>query len=383
MTVLDALVESSYLSGLSTAGVPIPALRQNARPGTAWTPDEDAFLRFSLGWFEESDIARFLGRTLVAVRLRWKRDLHLPAPSKHPDWLTGQAAANALGVDVHLICRLADLGILPARILPGSRRIHAIRCTTFHRWVINPDHWIYFKLANVRDPHLRRLLDLKRSYCDEEWWTPGQVARYHGIHSETVKRYIYRGQLSGVRWNNWRIRKSDAINPALKFYLGKGNGPDLDWSEAADAFLILARAVGLSWAAIGRLMKWPRGRAHFRLDILHQTNAIRRLVARHDLRVTYNPRTGALWADWKHYRRRFPSIADALKRFRARQPLSNRDRPLVCGVLAAWLNAFAGRNRELRTHASRLPHSNQIGDDRLRAVHRLALRAGINLFAKR
>jgi len=229
-----------------------------------WTAEEDAFLEANLGWLSEAEIAERLGRSVNAVHLRWFRDLKLPAPSRHPDIVTANQVAAMLGVDGHSIIKLINRGLLPARTLPGDRNIRVIRRITLHRWVINPDHWPYFRpwQKTIPDPHLRRLVTLKMARWDDEWWTPGQVAEYHGLTSSNViNRRILNGDLPAIRWGNWWIKRSDALGQI--FFVGKGSAGYV-WSPRADAYLLAARAAGETWADIARKMKWTRQRVAYR-----------------------------------------------------------------------------------------------------------------------
>ncbi len=311
---------------------------QRARRAADWSKDDDDFLRANLGWLSEAEIARHLGRTVTAVHLRWKRDLKLPAPSKHPDFITTQKIAEALGVDPKAAMRWVDMGLLPGRRLPFvGRVVRSVRRVTFLLWALDPMNWIYFRPQRVPDKRLRRLLRLKQKRWSDEWLTPGQVARLHGVTDAAVNSKIHSGEIRGLKWGNWRILRSEATRPGLRFFIGKGS-TGLDWSEAADAFLILAHAVGFSTNATGRMMGgWPTGRVPYRLRELHRQRMIPRLIRKYGLKVWYRPNTGALLADWKDYSRRFKRLAQAMDRFLAGKPLRDiRDVSHVRGVLRAW-----------------------------------------------
>jgi hypothetical protein len=317
--------------------------RSKTRRAAAWSEDDDNFLRANLGVLPETEIARNLGRTVTAVHLRWKRDLKLPAPSKHPDFITTQKIAEALGVDPKAAMRWVDMGLLPGRRLPFEGRVvRSVRRTTFLRWALDPMNWIYFRPARVRDRHLRRLLALKQERWGDEWLTPGQVAQLHGVTHGAVNSKIHSGEIQAKKWGNWKILRSEATRPGLRFFIGKGSA-GLDWSEAADAFLIVARAVGFSTNAIGRMMGgWPTGRVSYRLRELRRTRMIPYLIRKYRLKVFYRPRTGALLADWKDYRQRFKRLSQAMDRFLAGMPLrSAQDGYCVRGVLHAWASWHA------------------------------------------
>jgi hypothetical protein len=205
-----------------------------------------------------------------AVHLRWSRDLRLPAPSKRPDEYTGQQAADALGMDVHPICRLIDAGVLPGRVLPGVRHIRVVRRITLYRWAVTPRNWIYFKpwRGKVREWRLARLIALAMERWPDEWWTPGQVAAYHGVDHTDVNRLIHQGKIQGVQYGNWWITRSEATRPDVRFYKGKGAGHNLEWNPEADRFLLRAWAERMPLEVIGRTMGMPYNRVRHRLDTL-------------------------------------------------------------------------------------------------------------------
>ena len=286
---LDDLVRLADLDGEVEAGRPLSWLiaqgggaihalanshaageRRSGRP-LSWSEQEDDYLRRNLGVLSEQEIAAKLGRSVTAVHLRWKRDLDLPAPSKKPGYYTGHGVAKLLGVDIHAIMEWDRRGIMHFRRLPGKRRIMQISKIRLWVWAINPMHWIYFKPERVRDPKLRRLLELRAERWGDEWWTTGQVAEYYGLSaSNTINQAIVRGQLPAVRWDNWQVRRSDAL--ARPFYPHKGI-----WKRhcsfstpRADAFLVKALwEWGLSYAEIAKLMKWDVRRVQYRYCTLY------------------------------------------------------------------------------------------------------------------
>ncbi len=92
----------------------------------------------------DEEIARELGRTPIAIRLRGKRDLRLPAPSKNPSLLTGEQIAQGLAIDTHSSMRLIDRGILPGYRLPSQRAIRVVKRIDLLMFATNPMNWIYF-----------------------------------------------------------------------------------------------------------------------------------------------------------------------------------------------------------------------------------------------
>jgi len=324
------------------------AMAAPRRKPLPWSEQEDDFLRLNLGFLSEEEIAQHVGRTWVAVRLRWKRDLGLPAPTKTPGYVTANQAAKMLDKDVHAVCHWIRRGWLPAHLLPfrNGRMVWRIRVEDLKRFAVKPEHWILFRPERVRDPHLARLVALAVERWGDEWLAPGQVAAMHDVRHTDVNRFIRAGRLPAVKWGNWWIRRSDA--DLIYFPKGRGSGHELDWSEEGDAFMILARAVGLSLPAIGGLMSLPKFQVSARLTMLHRRGEIPWLIGKYDLEgVRYRSESGRLLAEWWLYRGRFPTLAQAMDRFAAGETLSPVQAACVRGVLWTWAAFRLGRTHPL------------------------------------
>jgi hypothetical protein len=253
----------SYLTGLQVKS-------RGSRRYPNWTPKEDQFLRDHLGFITEEDIAAHLGRTVAGVHIRWKRGLHLHAPSRNPDEYTSQQAADLLGIDPHKIIHWCDIGMIPARRMKGKlndkqRVIRLIKRVSFHRWVVSPSNWTYFDWKKIPDPHLRRLCELRSERWGDEWWTTVQVAQLHGVTTKDVQRLIYRGELPAVQvttsiggrhkdpaWLNWFVLKSDA--PHVVFLRGRGSRNVVRFTPRAEAWMRKAHKLGWTTEAIMRSM---------------------------------------------------------------------------------------------------------------------------------
>lgn len=239
-------------------------LRDGAR---VWTPEEDDFLRKNLGYMTDAEMGQALGRTSVAVHLRWDRDLNLCGPSKAKDVITAHRAAELLGIDGHKTAGWVDMGLIPGRIMAGGRNIRLIDRTVFRRWVLNPMNWVYFKSDKVRDPELKRMLKKRAKRWGDEWWSTRQAADYHGVDPKDVERYIKKGWLRSFhlpvslggrewhrKWSNHFVLRSHAV--AVTFRKGKGNHMPCKFTAAADRWLLYARDVlGFTFVHIGRTMK--------------------------------------------------------------------------------------------------------------------------------
>jgi len=220
-----------------------------------WTSEEHQFLAENLGRLSHEEIGSHIGRSQYAVKLRQTRT-GLPAASKQPGWLTSRGVARTLGVDEHAVIKLGKRGILPLVLVPGKRNIKRIKKLRLYMWAINPEHWCYFRWSNVKDQHLKRLIELAVQSWPDEWWTPGQSARYFGVGVSCINQRIRKGSLPATRWGNWRIKRSDVIR--LKISPGKGSNRFwvYKFTDNADRFLLKAiDEMGLGYANVGRMMK--------------------------------------------------------------------------------------------------------------------------------
>lgn len=376
---LDALLDEAVLHGALTDGraphlaaaqfgaarvfaaaagaVPQRGANQQAN---RWTPAETEFLHRAGGVLGDGEIAARLGRSVVAIHVRRTR-AGLPGPMVHPDFLTGQGMGRALGIDVKSITKLIECGLLAAEVAPlAGCGCWRVRRTAFLVWATNPANWPYFyrsvrRPERLGDARLRRLIVARAARWlgpdgrPDEWWTTGEVARYHGVDSKDVARTIYAGHLpSATRWQNWMVRRSDATRPGLVFHKGKGAGVfDHYGTPAGDAFLVLATAVGIPATQISRMVG---GRSHAtpapRVMGLHRRGRISRLIRAYGLPVLYRAAApdggrspdGLLWADWRTVAHSFPRLAAMWPRSAAgelRTVADMRDQNLVNGVLRA------------------------------------------------
>lgn len=351
---LDALIEDAAVYGARAGGmasqflsvqadprrVAVLGARQGATTAKAayWAAEDDAFLREHLGWLSEEEIGARLGRTRDAIHLRWTRDLRLTAPTKNPDWLPAIQVADLLGQKcAKSIVRLIQEGLLSARMAPTDTDIYLIHREEIKRFAVNPENWIYFRPERVTDPYLRSLISRRKERWGDEWWSVGQVTAYHGLSVNAVNQQIRKGLLRAKRWGNWWVRRSDAL--AAKFQLKKGH--PIEWSEGADAFLLLGHAVGLSNAAVEHLCGWPHARASYRLKILRSCRRIEPIIAAHKLPIQIHPESGLLWADWWSVRHRFPSLYWSIQRYVHEDRPTTEDVRAVATVLAVWARFYA------------------------------------------
>ena len=149
-----------------------------------WSEQDDAFLRKNHGLLSENEIARRLGRTETAVRLRRKRDLGLPAATTDPRYWTANVVGNMLGIEGRKVVYWIDQGILQGDRIPfQNHRIRRVRRQVFKQWVINPQNWVYFDITKIRYAHILRLVSLRHERWGDDWWTSVQTAAFHNVNS--------------------------------------------------------------------------------------------------------------------------------------------------------------------------------------------------------
>jgi hypothetical protein len=282
------------------------------------------------------------------------RQLRLPSRSTLDDWPTMREIARRMGLsDSKAVRKWAELGLIELYDLPMDQIRRVAYWPRVVRFAVNPMHWVYFDPLRVQDEDLRRLIARQRQRWNDEWWSTGQVAAYHGVEPEDVARNIALGKVRGVQWGNWYVLRSEATRPGLVFYKGKGaQNNRVGWSPEEDAFLILARALGYSWRAISDMAKYNyMQRSQHRITEMHRQGLITGTIARAGLGVRYNPDTGALLADWRDeaHRRRFPTMATACERFRRGQPLTEAQTVLVVGTIRAWASFYAKSDEQRAT----------------------------------
>ena len=116
------------------------------------------------------------------------------------------------------------------RRLPLARTCRVVDRLAFMKWLLNSNHWFYFRPDRVgklsrygkRGPGecydfafwecVAYLIAKARLKWKDQWLTPGRVARMLRIKAggtRYVNQAIRNGTLKAKRWGNWWIRKSD------------------------------------------------------------------------------------------------------------------------------------------------------------------------------
>lgn len=341
-----ALTTDTPLWALGTDG---PVLPYRTRM-PAWSAKEDEYLRQNHGIISEHEIGRHLGRTRTAVRIRWKRDLRLPAASKTPGFVTASGAARLLAVDVKAVLAWIDAGFLPAQTLPfdAPRHVRRIRIFDLKRFALRPESWTLFDPLRIPDSDIGSLIRRAHMRWGDVWLTTGQVSAMHRLTSSgPINRRIRDGTLPALRrgnGGNWLVKRSDAEQ--LVIHPGKGGSHVHYWPPEADAFIVLARAVGLTYKSIVHLMHWcqfnkrPEQMLHIRYHALRESGDLPAIILKHEM--VYIQFCARLAADWPSHRWRFPYLARVFDRLAADHPPPDAARHDVRGVLRSWATYHLG-----------------------------------------
>lgn len=348
---LDALIDSSVATALVEDGFDpklvqarsetrVPTAALAVKPSTTatriarWTEEESAFVRDNLGYMSMEEMSHHLGRSVDAIKVHWTRRGY-DAPSRQPGDIVLREVGDMMGMCGKTVKMLVVRGILPGRPIAGSGRgIHVVNRLHLYKWVVQPANWIYFKVERIRDLKIKRLVLLRQSQWDDEWWTTGQVADYHGTISNMVAKHIREGKLPAVRWQNYRVLKSDAIKHT--FYMGKGSNVVIEWSAEGDAFMLLATAVGLPTYITAQMMGEEEKRIPYRVGVLtDDRRKLKKLITAYDLPIQVRGKD--LFTDWRRVDDRFPGLVRAIDKFtNTKQELSYADCQCLRGVMRSW-----------------------------------------------
>lgn len=349
---LDTLLDAAVLEGALASGRdPRLAARQfgvsrvtaaaasESGTGTAnrWSDADAALLAAWSGRLSAAEIAARLGRTASGI-ITQQYLRGLPTPLKHPEYVSGQEMADALGVDSHSILLLIERGRLPAERMPvPEMTAWRMRRTAFYAWATRPENWVYFirsvrNPARIADEKLRRLIERRAAAWPDEWWSIGEVADWHGVIHQDINKYLRRGVLPGVKWNNWWIRRSDATRLRI-FTRADGQLPHRG-TAAMDAFIVLAVAVGIPYPHIARMTRHgSAGGAPVRYAAIDGHGLVPWLVRSYDLPVEI--RGDRIWADWRDAGHRFPAVARAWAKWADGSLLTSQERYALAGTARA------------------------------------------------
>lgn len=353
MADLDALIEnaviySELLNGTDPTWLSANADRRsvavirNATSGAnltnarvQWTQQEEEFVRANYMTLTDAEMATALGRSVDGVQIRRERWLRLPGRSQSSEILNSRSAARMMGVScAKSISRLIDDGILRASTLPLEAKMYAIQRYDLVRFALNPLNWIYFKPERVADPTLRRQIAIRRKRWNDDWWSVGQTAAYHGCNITTINHYIRKGQIPAKRWGNHWILRSDAIRAVIR--VGRSNW-HTRWTPRADAFILYGRAVGLSYGDLERLTGIENAAEH--IAHLWRKGLVTDRIAQ--LPIMVDRERKRLYLPYRAARGRLAFVDRAVTRFLAGQKLTDSQARIILGAMSAWANWYA------------------------------------------
>ena len=169
------------------------------------------------------------------------------------------------------------------------------------------------------------------------------------------------------------MRRSDALALSatdLRAYQGKG-GKGVHQnvgSDAANQFVVLASAIGLSSADIGKMMKQHPRFAEQRLRALWREGRVPVIV--NAIGVNCDPKRRLIYADWRQCRARFSGVDRLMRRFLAQESLTYDETLVVWGVVrvaAQWKAKTAAQKQVART----VLHLGRTGEKTLPRLRRI------------
>jgi len=307
-----------------------------------WTKQDIDQLKQLLPFYSPSVIGTMLNRSPNAIKLARKRN-KLSASSKSPGWLTANQVRLLLGMaDVRPVIGWVKKGFVLGHQITGETTwmIHEI---SLRRWITSSTSWAYFKPTRIADSHLVRLVLRAQGRWDDEWLSTPQVAEMKGTNSKTVLQAIARSTLPALHiqnkdgrhrgaWAFWAVKRSDAETWMYK-------APTYDLMDQTHAFMLLATAVGLSPARIGKLCGMSTATVAQRVRKINSPKHALKLIHKHRLQfVVFEPLLNSVHVDWRKYADRFPHVCRAFERFRAGRALSS-DYYLMARILKLQMAA--------------------------------------------
>lgn len=384
MVDLDALIDEAVMVGTLTNGASPEILAARgfeganelaavvgSKKGTfsnRWTDRELAQFKEELTYLTIEEIAERHGRSINAVKVKLGR-MGYGGPTKQDGEISATALAKKMGVCGKLICRLVDEGRMPGRVASTVANIRMISLYEFKRWVIHPANWIYFSAERIKDRKIRRLVQHAQGRWPDAWWTAGDVVAYHGLtNSHAVNQQIWRGKLPAVRWRNWHILRSDAM--AARFYTA--DNPKSAFTPAGDDFIQLAAAVGLMPNTIVKLMGNEKRKGRY------VTHRLLYLARKGRVAPDVQTRDGVIFADWRQWQRRFPTLVATMRAFAAdERPLAPKEVDRVRFVLARW-GEWYGQTADRQETARRWRNANSAKEARVRRMYKELLGWGVD-----
>jgi hypothetical protein len=249
-----------------------------------WTPEEDAYVLENRGRLALAEIGARLGRSANAVKVHGYR-IQAATPRRTPGYVSGNQIAQILGVDSHNPPAWIERGILEGEVIPYNQSRVWRRTTwpAFLRFLVRPTSWVYFKVEKIKNPRLRRLVELAQAKWGDRWMTTRQAADLRGCELEAIQTAILHGLLHGYHagstdrlrvwaWAQWFVLRSEVERLTLPWGCDKGH--IIQWSPRADAFIVRACRERIAYEDMSRMMHWPVRRIQYRVLLLRQQGLI-------------------------------------------------------------------------------------------------------------
>ena len=356
MSALPALLNDARDFALRSSGIGDVPHWETTGIKTRWSPRQRAQLAALSGQLTDSQLAERLGKTTTAVKaMRYREGL----PSRRQELVGSDVLcstadiAAALGIGCSkTVIRWLEAGLIPYSDAGYEYEWRVIRRRDLIRFALNPDNWILFDTERVADPHIARLIELRRPRVDE-WLDTTAVAAMLTARDELGREFdvkdvthqiaigrlpaIQRPDADGLAWSRWYVRRSDAeqMEPLQSI----GGKTTVTVSPDERAFVIIGCAIGLTKPTISRLRRdgQPRRAYYLAERCLDPADLHAFVASRPDLAaVRVSADNTQVYADWRAYAGRIHSVAAAWRRFAAGQALSELDRTIINGFLHSW-----------------------------------------------
>jgi hypothetical protein len=310
------LIDSQLIQS-AVSGAMILSPQAKARQ---WSQRELEEVEALLPYHSPDIVGQMLGRSGNAIRIKRKRRGIL-ASSKSEGWLTANQVRVRLGMaDGRPVIGWIKKGLVLGHQIKGDST-WLVYETSLRRWITSPVSWAYFDPSRITDQQLAHLVKLSQQHWNDTWLSTREVADMKGTDTKTVLMAIKRGQLSGVHlrekdgrhagaaWAFWAVKRSEAERWKYK-------EPTFDLMDEQHAFMLLARAIGLSNERIGILCGLSTETIHQRMRMIDKLQLALQLIQKHKrLRYVSTSRpTVAVHADWRKYADQFPHVRRAFER---------------------------------------------------------------------
>src|SRR5258706_954124 len=309
-----------------------------------WSEDELGKIEKLLPFHSANKVGEMLGRSGNAIKIIRQRK-GIKASSKSEGWVTANQVRLLLGMaDGRPIMGWIKKGLVLGHQINGDSTwmVHEI---SLRRWITSSLSWAYFDPSGITDKKLARLVKLAQDRWNDTWLSPRQVADMKGTNTKTVLMAVKRGQLSAIHiqekdgrhsgavWALWAVKRSDALK-------WEYNAPAVDLMDDLHAFMLLARAIGLSNERIAILCRLSGETINKRMRMIDKMRLPPNLIKKHK-RLRFIS-TGApvvrVHADWRKYADQFPHVRRAFERYRSGRA-STEDCYLITRILKVQIAA--------------------------------------------